>query len=250
MPFQISSMKLLFIACLFLMSGLSLKAKGIMDVPALEDSIVKMHGYIYDTISVHPQKVGVEAKMILESQPHGSEIGIITSVDTSGYYEYFINLSHEYKIDIRSEKHRWFFENLEPKKAVINGEIVRNYYLEPQVKENQVIRLNKLIFEQGQSTITENSYEELNKLVKLMEENPQMIIQLEGHTDFRGGKRSNMALSQDRVYAVKAYLMGKGINSKRIKTKAFGGTNPLVRESSIKASEINRRVEVRILKLQ
>lgn len=249
MPFSISSLKLLFLTGLFLFCGFSMQAKKYRTVTIVEDSIVKMHGYIYDTISENPEKLGVKAKMILESQPHGSEIGIITSKDTSGYYEYYINLSHTYRIDIRSDGHRWFFENLEPKRAVINGEIVRNYYLEPQVKENQVIRLNKLIFEQGQSTITVESYGELNKLVSLMYENAQMLIQLEGHTDFRGGKRSNMALSQERVDAVKAYIVQKGINPKRIKTKAFGGNNPLVRESSIEASEINRRVEVRILKL-
>lgn len=249
MPFPVFSLRLFFIAGLFLFSSFSVQAKSFYKIAVIGDSIVKMHGHIYDTISDNPTKLGLKAKIILESQPHGSEIGIITSNDTSGYYEYYINLSHTYRIAIRSEGHRWFFENLEPKRAVINGEISRDYYLEPQVKENQVIRLNKLIFEQGKSTITKESYGELNKLVSLMNENPQMLIQLEGHTDFRGGKRSNMALSQERVDAVKAYLVQKRVNARRIKTKAFGGTHPLVRESSIQASEINRRVEVRILKL-
>ena len=121
--------------------------------------------------------------------------------------------------------------------------------MEPQVKENQVIRLKKLIFEQGKSSITSESYGELNKLVNLMNENSLMQIQLEGHTDYRGSKKLNMELSQQRVDAVKSYLVGKGINAKRIKIKAFGGTQPLIKESSIEASEVNRRVEVRILKL-
>ena len=82
-----------------------------------------------------------------------------------------------------------------------------------------------------------------------MNQNLSMQIQLEGHTDYRGSKKLNMELSQDRVSAVKEYIVGKGINSRRIKTKAFGGTRPLIRESSLEASEINRRVEVRILKL-
>jgi len=234
---------------LFLFYGISVHGVKLDTILAIEDSIIKMHGYIYDTISENPEKLAVKAKIILESLPHGSEIGIITSNDTSGYYEYYINMDHTYRIDIRSDRHRWYYENLDPKKAAQNGEIIRNYYLEPQVKENQVIRLNKLIFAQGESKITVESYGELNKLVNLMIENSLMQIQLEGHTDFRGGKRSNMVLSQERVDAVKAYIIGKGINARRIKTKAFGGTIPLVRESSIEASEINRRVEVRILKL-
>ena len=76
-----------------------------------------------------------------------------------------------------------------------------------------------------------------------------MVIQLEGHTDYRGSKRLNYELSEERVEAVKDYLVKNGISPKRIKTKAFGGSNPLVREQSLEASRINRRVEVRILQL-
>ncbi|MCG8307782.1 MAG: OmpA family protein [Cytophagales bacterium] len=213
------------------------------------DTVIRMHGHIYDTISDHPDRIPLKAKMVLESLPHASEIGIITSNDSTGYYEYYVNLKHHYRINIRCENYKRLFENLEPRKALLNGEIARDYYLEPEIKENQVIRLNKLIFEQGKSAITPQSYQELNKLARLMNNHPSMQIQLEGHTDYRGSKRLNMELSQQRVEAVKNYLVGKGISSRKIKTKAFGGTKPLVKEKSIEASEINRRVEVRILKI-
>lgn len=249
MLFPKSAFLRLFVIGFFSLYSFHIYGEGMRVVSFSEDNIVKMHGYIYDTISDHPNKLPIQAKIILESLPHGSEIGIISSNDSSGYYEYYINLGHTYRIDVRSDNHRWYFENLDPTKAVINGEISRDYYLQPQVKENQVIRLNKLIFEQGESNITVVSYGELNKLVDLMIENSSMLIQLEGHTDYRGSKRLNMELSQERVDAVKSYIVGKGINPRRIKTKAFGGTQPLIKESSIEASEINRRVEVRILKI-
>ena len=214
-----------------------------------QDRTVKMHGYILDTISEKDVKLSVQAKLVFESLPHGSEVGIITSNDTSGYYEYYIDLKNSYRIDVRSDNHAWISEKFEPSSSIGDNGIRRDFYLEPQVKENQVIRLNKLIFEQGKSNITIESFGELNKLVYLMNQNLSMQIQLEGHTDYRGSKKLNMELSQDRVSAVKEYIVGKGINSRRIKTKAFGGTRPLIRESSLEASEINRRVEVRILKL-
>ena len=214
------------------------------------DTVVRMHGYIYDTISEHPEKIPVKVKLIFESLPHASEIGIISSNDSTGYYEYYVNLSNKYRIGIMGENHKYFFENLDPRKALDSGDIVRDYYLQPEIKENQVIRLNKLIFEQTKASITRESYQELNRLVKLMNDYPSMQIQLEGHTDYRGSKRLNMDLSQQRVEAVKAYLVQNGINGRKIKTKAFGGTKPLVKEKSIESSEINRRVEVRILKIE
>jgi outer membrane protein OmpA-like peptidoglycan-associated protein len=158
-------------------------------------------------------------------------------------------MSHQYRINVISENHRRHSEVFEPESELSELGIERNFYLEPELKENQVIRLNKLIFKQGEASITSESFQELNRLVGIMNENVGMQIQLEGHTDYRGSKKLNMELSQNRVQAVKSYLIGKGISSKRIKTKAYGGTKPLIKEQSIEASEVNRRVEVRILRL-
>jgi outer membrane protein OmpA-like peptidoglycan-associated protein len=80
-----------------------------------------------------------------------------------------------------------------------------------------------------------------------MKDNPKMVIQLEGHTDYRGGAKENLELSKERVEAVKSYLVQKGINKARIKTKAFGGTMPLSRDDTPEAHRLNRRVELRIL---
>ena len=109
------------------------------------------------------------------------------------------------------------------------------------------MRLDNLIFEVGKSKIDPESFSELDLLVNLMNENPKMVIQLEGHTDFLGDSRANMRLSQQRVESVKDYLAEKGITKSRIRTKAFGGSQPLSRDNTPEAHRLNRRVEVRIL---
>jgi outer membrane protein OmpA-like peptidoglycan-associated protein len=58
----------------------------------------------------------------------------------------------------------------------------------------------------------------------------------------------NLELSQKRVDAVKKYLVEKGVQKNRIKTKAFGGSQPLKNEMTPEARALNRRVEMRILK--
>lgn len=250
MPFaKYLHIKILAIS-IFCLIGMAAHGERFRVITNNTDTIVRMHGYIYDSISKSPNHIAVKAKIILESLPHGSEIGIITTNDTSGYFEYYINLKYIYRIEIQSDQYRRYVENLNPRNILYDEEIVRNYFLEPQIKENQVIRLDNLIFDQGESHITSDSYGELNKLVNLMNENGAMYIQLEGHTDYRGSKKLNMELSQKRVDAVRNYLISKNINPKRIKTKAFGGSQPLVKEKSIEASELNRRVEVRILRIE
>jgi OOP family OmpA-OmpF porin len=84
-------------------------------------------------------------------------------------------------------------------------------------------------------------------VVKMLQTYPKMVIQLEGHTDIKGDPKQNMKLSQERVDAVKDYLISKGVTKNKVKTKAFGGTQPLSRADTEEAHKMNRRVQVRIL---
>ncbi len=246
MTFPISKI-LLFCYFLTVVSG-PIFGKGFLLIHSEQDTIVKMSGHVYDTLFDPQERLVLKARIILQSIPHGNEIGIITSND-QGYYEFYANMSTTYNVSVESENHRKHTLVFDPNKVISGDQITLDFYLEPELKENQVIRLEKLIFEQSKAAITTASYQELNRLVSIMHENPGMQIQLEGHTDYRGNKKMNMELSRQRVDAVKSYLVSKNIQPGRIKTKAYGSTKPLVREQSIEASEINRRVEVRILKL-
>jgi outer membrane protein OmpA-like peptidoglycan-associated protein len=109
------------------------------------------------------------------------------------------------------------------------------------------MRLDNLIFQVGKSKVSPESYPELDLVVSMMKESPKMVIQLEGHTDYQGDPKENMKLSQMRVDGVKSYLSTKGVSKSRVKTKAFGGTQPLSRDNTPEAHRLNRRVELRIL---
>jgi len=76
---------------------------------------------------------------------------------------------------------------------------------------------------------------------------PKMVIQLEGHTDTKGDARQNMKLSQDRVDAVKDYLVAKGVSKSKVKTKLSVVLNHCRRADTEDAHKMNRRVQVRIL---
>jgi outer membrane protein OmpA-like peptidoglycan-associated protein len=80
-----------------------------------------------------------------------------------------------------------------------------------------------------------------------MKNNPTMIIQLEGHTDPQGDARKQMKLSKNRVEAVKKYLILRDVSGSRIKTVAFGGTQPISTAKTAEAHRLNRRVEMRVL---
>jgi outer membrane protein OmpA-like peptidoglycan-associated protein len=126
-------------------------------------------------------------------------------------------------------------------------EIKKNIYLLP-IEAGQKMILNSVFFEQSKADILPNSYPELDRIVKVMTENPTMEIMLEGHTDNQGDWDANLQLSKQRVEEVRKYLASKDINLKRVQTQGYGSTRPVASNNSEEKRKMNRRVEVMIIK--
>jgi outer membrane protein OmpA-like peptidoglycan-associated protein len=128
-----------------------------------------------------------------------------------------------------------------------SADVSRDFELDP-LEVGATFRLNKVYFERGTSTLLEDSFEELEGVVELLNENPGIKIELSGHTDNQGSSKLNIKLSQERVDVVELYLTEHGIESKRIKGKGYGGTRPVASNASEETRKLNRRVEITILK--
>ena len=208
------------------------------------DTIVIISGHILDSLTL----VGIDSAIIyFEELPFGNYIEVVKSRTGDGFYEFKTFGHSAYQIKIQVKEYQTVVDTLYPIENGEGGFLIKNYVLSHEPAED-VLTLENLIFDLGKSEIKSESFYELDNLVKLMKENQDMVIQLEGHTDFRGGKSKNQKLSEDRVRQVKNYLIQGGIMPDRILTKAYGGSRPLSWESSEEASRLNRRVEVRILK--
>jgi OmpA-OmpF porin, OOP family len=184
---------------------------------------------------------GVKANIRYSSIPTGSIFGRFSD----STFTFPIFGTAKYQITASAEGYNPRTVIVDPKDIDSNHTVVRDILLTPK---GETIVLNHLIFAQGKSVIDPKSYGELDEVVQMLKENQKIEIQLEGHTDNQGNPKLNMDLSENRVEAVKKYLVEKGISKGRIKTKAFGGTQPLKNEMSQEARALNRRVEMRILK--
>ena len=119
-------------------------------------------------------------------------------------------------------------------------------YLAP-IEKGELFRLNNIFFDYNKATLQAISFPELNRLFDLLKQNPNLSIEIGGHTDDQGANDSNLKLSQQRAEAVLTYLIAKGIKADRLKAVGYGETVPLVDNNSEENRAINRRVEFKIL---
>ena len=216
---------------------------------AQTDTLIYAVGKIINATTKEP----IAAKIAYQSLPYGNTVGLLSGSAFS--FPLFNN--EKYSITVTAPGFAPAKYMLDPAEANSERKVVRDIeLLLPTTAANnaetthtvgKVMRLDNLIFSQGTSKISASSFTELDEVVVMLKDNPAMVIQLEGHTDVRGDPKLNMKLSQDRVDAVKTYLVSKGADKRRVKTKAFGGTQPVSRENTEEAHKMNRRVELRVL---
>ena len=216
---------------------------SILAIAQEADTLIRAEGKITNAETGEP----VSARIVYESLPYGNRIGIINN---NAYSFPMFDRDH-YSITVEAPGFATAKYLLDPGTANGDNKVVLDIKLSTGTKvtlaPGKVMRLDHLIFEVGRSRIDPESFSELDVLANLMKDNPDVVIQLEGHTDILGDSRANMKLSQQRVEAVRQYLIGRDIGKQRIRTKAFGGTQPLSRDNTPEAHRLNRRVEVRIL---
>jgi peptidoglycan-associated lipoprotein len=92
----------------------------------------------------------------------------------------------------------------------------------------KAIQLPNIFYDYAKATLRPESKAALDELVKTLNENPNIVIELSAHTDFRGNDEYNMKLSQARAESVVKYLISKGIDPDRLVAKGYGESKPRV----------------------
>jgi OOP family OmpA-OmpF porin len=120
----------------------------------------------------------------------------------------------------------------------------------PLISEEVKKRINyaaaNILFVTGSYKLLPKSYKGLNDVVKIMNENPDMYLDIDGHTDNVGSDANNQKLSDNRANAVKEYIVSKGIPETRIKSAGHGETMPIADNKTAAGRQKNRRVELKL----
>ncbi|GAA4391287.1 PA14 domain-containing protein [Hymenobacter koreensis] len=113
-----------------------------------------------------------------------------------------------------------------------------------ELTKGRTVELKQLYFEQGKARLLPTSQPELNRLVKALQTQPDLQLEIAGHTDNVGDAAKNLALSEQRALLVRQYLVRHGIDSVRLVARGYGGSRPVADNQDPRQRPRNRRVEV------
>ncbi|HAS45157.1 MAG TPA: hypothetical protein DCS93_32035 [Microscillaceae bacterium] len=165
---------------------------------------------------------------------------------TGGLVNLFLNRDSKYTFEATAKG--YFFKSFEVETDTLQAGQVIELTIELDVlKMNAKIVLNDINFASGSAKLSEDSYVELGKVIKLMENNKAVKLEISAHTDNIGVYSRNMRLSRQRAQSVYSYLVKSGIDKKRLISKGYGSLKPLVPNNSKENRAKNRRVEFKVI---
>ncbi|HEV8082267.1 MAG TPA: OmpA family protein [Chitinophagaceae bacterium] len=224
-------------------------ASDIVRIKLLEkekpDPVVLVSGNVYNAKTKQP----LSASLVYETLPDGAEAGNGLSNAYDGSFKMVLPYNRNYSIRATADHFFSISENLNLDSLIKEGykEIHKDLYLAP-IEVGQVIRLNNVFFDFDKWDLRPESFIELNRVVKLLTENPKIEIEMSAHTDSRGSDEYNFKLSDNRARSVMEYIISQGINSSRITSHGYGETKPVATNETDEGRQLNRRDEFTILK--
>ncbi len=200
-----------------------------------------VEGRVYDSASGKGLMAIVEV-IDLESKVVVSEL----EADGQGNYLSVLPLGKNYAFNVSKKGYLFYSGRFEMSKAVGQSQFKKDIPLQPLQKGTSIV-LRNIQFETGKYNLLSESFIELDKVAKILFENPNMKVQIVGHTDAVGKEADNVLLSKERANVVVAYLTTKGIQASRLSAEGIGASRPIADNQTEEGRALNRRTELVIL---
>lgn len=205
--------------------------------------VVLIKGKVYNSKTREP----IEARILYEKLPEGIEVGEAQSDGETGEYKIILPSGAKYGYLAQADGFLSINANIDLNNLTEYKEIEKDLFLVP-IEVGQTITMNNINFDFDKAVLKEESFPELNRIVKFLTDSPNISIEVRGHTDSVGPDAYNLNLSERRAQSVYTYFVEKGIDKERLSFRAFGETEPITTNATVEGRRQNRRVEFRIVK--
>lgn len=199
-----------------------------------------VRGTVVDATTKKPLK----AKIELHDLKLDTLLSVFSSDSIVGSYLFVLPAQSEYAVYANSQG--YLFTSLHFNSDSTRAEQLIDLQLQP-LQRNAEIVLKNIFFDFNKFEVSEKSKVELKEVADFLRANPQLRVEIGGHTDNVGSPDYNLKLSEKRAEAVRAELVARGIEPIRMKAVGYGSKEPAVENSSEANRALNRRILFKIL---
>jgi len=222
-------------------------SSAVIQMKRIPDSVANVEGRVFNA----DDKTGVANMTVSLVNKKSGETKTATT-DADGKYRFEkLDIDVDYEVRTKKTDCGEPIESFNTKGIVGTKNITMDI---PLLCKNDVIEIDNIYYDYNKSDIRPDAALELDKIVVILNKYPNMRIELRSHTDSRGNDNFNLKLSDDRANSAALYIVGKGIDSKRIVAKGYGEKELINKckngvKCDEKEHEVNRRTEFKILSL-
>lgn len=213
----------------------------IVEIRTSRLTIVK--GTVYDGFS--DPSIALEANVEIADNQTGELISTIQTNSTSGQFLLTLPSGRDYGVAVKKEGYLFHSENFNIPQTSEYQEILLEIKLLKLEKDSKIV-LKNVFYETASANLDPKSYKELDELIKIMKDHPNLKIEISGHTDNEGSRATNLSLSERRGQSVVNYL-SKDIAVNRMVAKGYAFDEPIADNKTAEGRALNRRVEFKIL---
>ena len=211
------------------------------DVPE-ELRISQRASYVFGRVTDEETGEPLNAEVELFDLEKQERVGLVTSDPETGNFLMVLAEGSEYSLYVNNSG--YLFRSLTFNYA--SDPVEQDILLTP-IKKGSVAVLENIFFDTDKYDLKERSVVELNKLIRFMNNNPSINIEISGHTDNVGSEEYNLELSQRRAESVFTYLTQNGVESDRLSYAGYGQERPAFSNDTPENRQKNRRIEFKII---
>jgi len=215
---------------------------GAVETKVVTNPITILKGTITDALTGKP----LEANLVLTDNDKNKTIAEMKSNSSTGKYLIILPSGKNYGLAVEKQDYMFHSENFDIPASTDYQEIVKDVELKKIAIGTKIV-LKNVFFDFDKATLRSESTAELTRLIALLNEVPNLKIEISGHTDSKGDNAYNKKLSERRAKSVTDYLISKGIASSRLRSAGYGEEKPISTNDTDEGRQLNRRTEFEII---
>jgi outer membrane protein OmpA-like peptidoglycan-associated protein/tetratricopeptide (TPR) repeat protein len=212
-----------------------------VDPTLSQKPVTVLTGIISDALTKAP----LEARVVLTDNERNEVFSELTSNSSTGRYTVNIPSGRNYGLSVEKKGYLFHSENYNVPPSIGYREMTLDIALKRSIAGSKII-LKNIFFDFDKATLRTESTAELQHVITLLNDSPELKIIISGHTDNVGTDDYNQGLSERRAKAVIDYLIAKGIHSRRLNYKGYGSQRPVAENTTYEGRQLNRRTEFEV----